>query len=281
MNMQKVISIRRLAVLILIVAACLLMVGGAQPVRPPTKQTTTPETGTTQSKSPRAIIKSRVRNLRPINIKVLSDRTIEVTLRNDCDKDITAVAASVNGMASRREYLVAELEASQKLARGATDSFLYEKPSTPDERLEILAVVFSDGTSEGDKVQIREILDQRQGMKIQLLRILPLLQRLGNASSATAPSEFATLKQTVESLPMTKDDHSPMSTDLEHGLRHGRAFILMYYVSVLEQALANEKVETWYDRTGQQHTARYSPYEHFRMKFEKILKDFTGLADRL
>jgi hypothetical protein len=278
------------------VALTILLIGSAQPSKGlpptdvmtplpgesmlrPTKGGAAQEAGTVRSGPPPSI-RSRVPELRPDKIKKLDETTIEVTLRNDYKKDITAVATAVDGIVYRREYLIAGIERLQRIAPGASDSFLFSYPAKADGVIDILAVVFGDRTSAGDERQVRKILDERQGMKIQLRRILPHLQHLAKASSVTAPSEFASLKGIVESLPSQMDDGSPMSTSLEYGLKHGRAFILREYVSELEQALANEEVETWY-RNGQPNEVRYSPYEHFRMKFATIQKDLMALANRL
>jgi hypothetical protein len=285
--MQKTISIRRLAVLILIVAACLLMIGGGSSAnRPTTQKTISPESWTVESVPPETIVKSLVK-LTPVSATILADNVLDVTLRNDYDKDVTAVVAAYNrGHIYHREYLFSQIKARQTLAPGATDLFHYEKPPTPGQKVKIIAVVFIDGTSDGDKEEIQWMLDVRRGIRIQLHRMLPYFESLANdlhlASKAfqVTSVRFATLKSVAESLPMESDDGTPLSTALESGLRHGRAFIIKNYVSQLEDALANETVETWYDRLGEKHSVRHSPEENFRMRFEKAHDDFLSLVNK-
>lgn len=72
--MQKMISIRRLAVLILILAACLLMIGGGSSAdRPTTQKTLSPEGWTVESVPPETIVKSLVK-LTAVNATILADK---------------------------------------------------------------------------------------------------------------------------------------------------------------------------------------------------------------
>lgn len=272
-------TIRRLAILILIVAACILLIGGgSRSARPLVKQVTASQAGTVQSQSAVTIISS-LPKLKLVSFKKLGDLFVLVTFRNDYEKDITAVTAFAGGIQYGREYVVSESEIT-KISPGESATFEYPNPP-PGERIDIIAVVFGDRTGEGDRREIRRILDERLGMKIQLLRILPHFQRLASTSSATANLDLAAVKTIAAALPEQKDDHSPLSQGMESGLRHGKAYILRHYLGELEQALQNEKVETWYAYNGERQSVRYSPYEHFRMKFNVMQKNFTGLLKRL
>ncbi len=285
--MQKMISIRRLAMLILIAAACLLMIGGGSSAnRPTTQKTISPEGWTVESVPPETIVKSLVK-LTPVTATILADNVLDVTLRNDYDKDVTAVAAEyAGGHTYHREYLSSQIKSRQTLAPGATDLFYYEKPPTPGQKVRIIAVIFSDGTSDGDEEEIQWMRDVRRGIRIQLHRMLPYFANVANdlhlarKEFQVTAVKFATLKSVAESLSVASDDGAPLSRGLESGLRHGRAFILKNYVSQLEDALANETVETWYDRLGEKHNVRHSPEENFRVRFEKAHDDFTTLLNK-
>lgn len=207
---------------------------------------------------------------------------VEVTMRNGYRKDITAIAASAGDIQSfHTDYIYAESEANQKLAPGASDMFLY----APSRALGLLpeivvsAVVFSDGTSNGDPSEIAYILDKRHGMKIQLNRINPYLKSLGKAKGALIRPQLRNLKVIAEGLPANKGDGSPMSSGLEVGLAHGRAFILKY-LSRLESVIENERIESFY-QNGMIQTVRHSGEEDFRRTLPGIQNDFMGLARRL
>lgn len=285
--MQKTISIRRLAMLILIVAACLLMIGGGSSAnRPTTQKTISPEGWTVESVPPKAIVESLTK-LTPVSATILADNVLDVTLRNDYDKDVTAVAAEyAGGHLYHREYLYSLIASRQTLAPGATDLFHYEKPPTPGQKVRIIAVVFSDGTSDGDTEQIQWMLDVRHGIRTQLHRMLPYFESLANDLRFSSKAfrvtalRFTTLKSAVESLPEESDDGTTLSTALRSGLLDGKNVLLKDYVSELEEALAGEKVEMWYDRLGEKHTVQYSPEQNFRMKFEKVHQDFMTMLHK-
>jgi hypothetical protein len=216
-----------------------------------------------------------------VKVELLSNTAIEVTLKNGYDSDITAIAASVG---SRRffysDYIYAELERHQKLAPGATDSFLYDNPVLKGEKLLIRAVVFSDRMSLGDPRAVEYILDKRAGMKMQLGRIKRSLNSLAKANESSARRRLEELRFVAESLPIRKDDGSALSTGFEIGLKHGRDFILKY-ISEMETNLENEKVEKFYSIDGQLQIVRHSGYENFRESFQKRERDFKGLLKRL
>ena len=285
--MQKTKSIRRLAVLILIAAACLLMIGGGSSAnRPTTQKTISPEGWTVESVPPETIVKSLVK-LTPVSATILADNVLDVTLRNDYDKDVTAVAAEyAGGIRYHREYLYSLIASRQTLVPGATDLFHYGKPPTPGQKVRIIAVVFSDGTSDGDEEEIQWMLDVRRGIRLQLHRMLPYFESLANdlqlptkAFRVTA-QRFTTLKSVAESLPKDSDDGTPLSTAVRCGLGDGKNLVLLEYIAELEEALAGEKVEMWYDRLGEKHTVRYSPEQNFRTKFEKVHHDFMTMLHK-
>src|SRR5215831_5273667 len=71
-------------------------------------------------------VRSLVPNLEIVSTNMLGPHVLQVKMKNNYDKDITAVVASIGEeKISRKDYLFAELEREQKLAPGATDEFLY------------------------------------------------------------------------------------------------------------------------------------------------------------
>jgi hypothetical protein len=273
--MKKEIMFWRNSPFLLVIIGCLLVVGAGSSSFKRLKRSAqaTPEE-----------LKSSVATLLPeleiVKVQLLSDTAIEVTLKNGFDSDITAVAASLGPRRSfYTDYAFAELELHQKLAPGATDTFLYDNPLLKGEKLLIRAVVFSDGMSLGDPRDVAYILDKRTGMKIQLERIKKPLQRLAKADESTVRSRLQELRQVAESLSVRKDDGSPISEGLEIGLKHGQAFILKY-VSEMGTNLENEKVEKSYSIDGRLQIVRHSGYENFRESFQRREKHIEGLLKR-
>ena len=286
--MRKVISIRRLALVILIVSGCLLIIGtGSRGASTEGSQVTSQEPWTKETVLPASIISSRLK-LAPVNAVILADTTVDVTLRNDYDKRIVAVRAWVNETFYTRHYLGPGPQDSQKLASGDNDQFSYPKPLNSGERIRILAVTFIDGTGDGDESQVKHLLDERRGRKTQLLRMLPYFQLLGSelqslrkGSYKRVRSRFATLKSVAQSLAIKTDDGTPLTEGFELGLRGARAIVLREYVSKLEEELIVEHVQEWYDQFGQKLTSRSSPDANFRARFNRINREFMAFLHRL
>jgi len=133
-----------------------------------------------------------------VEVKQHSSEIIEVTIKNGYKKDITAVAASAGeGQSFHTDYIYAEAEPDQKLAPGMSDIFLYapSRLSGIKPQIVVSAVIFSDRTSQGDPGEVREILDKRLGMKIQLDRINPYLERLDKVKNSSVRAELAKLNR--------------------------------------------------------------------------------------
>src|SRR5439155_2827743 len=65
----------------------------------------------------------------------------------------------------------------------------------------VLAVTFTDKTSDGDANLIRQIMDNRRGFNKQMKRIRPLLEAALNSSDADSIRILDRLKSQVETLP--------------------------------------------------------------------------------
>ena len=128
-------------------------------------------------------------NNRTQNCQVLSAEKyngyVKLYLKNDSSKDITAFvissAISPNTIFKFEEEFVFS-EADFVITSGG----IYEKqiniPSSLNKKqdlsFDLSAVIFDDKSSEGDQTVVKEILDKRLGEKIQLMRTIPLLERM-------------------------------------------------------------------------------------------------------
>lgn len=217
-----------------------------------------------------------------VEIKEPAKELFHVTIKNGYAKDITAIAATAGEEQSfRTDYIYAELETHQKLASGASDAFSYSpsRLSGVLPQVVVSAVIFTDGTSEGNQREVMDIVDNRLGMKTQLNRINRHLERLGKAGDPLVRKELRSLRGIAEDLRIDNADGSPMSRGFEQGLRHGRAFILSS-ISKLETAMENATNESFY-QNGALQTVRRSGDENFRRAFPRVERDFKALASRL
>jgi Tfp pilus assembly major pilin PilA len=98
--------------------------------------------------------------------------------------------------------------------------------------MEVLAVVFTDNSSEGDNDAAVAILDTRKGLAIQERRLMPLLEEALKATDANLPSALATLKSRLAALPDPPE--SKLSLAVKHGL-HDAKEGLVYRIQELEQ----------------------------------------------
>jgi hypothetical protein len=229
-------------------------------------------------------VNSAVSQLEIIQMKMLGPNVLQVTMRNGCSKDITAVVASIGPTkVTRTDYIFAELEQDQKLSPGATDKFLYTIDSSEQENIVIKAVLFSDMTWKGDYKEVKDVLDKRYGVKIQLARFNSHLKELNKrlekrsrVDYTQVQTELQEVRQFAENLPIKMDSGFPMSPDLEFGLRHGRAFILKY-LSEMNNLISDDKnLYLSIDRLSMS-----AKYERFRRKSLRVEKDFRSLESRL
>lgn len=97
----------------------------------------------------------------------------------------------------------------------------------------ILAVLFEDGTSEGAAPAIAEIKEKRAGTKIQLKRILPLIQNLLSSPGPAKLTTLGQLKEQIASLPEAAEE--AMSLHGKQGFR-GAKYDTLLLLQSLEQS---------------------------------------------
>ena len=215
-------------------------------------------------------VKSLVSNLEIVQSKMIGPNILQVIMRNGYQKDITAVVASIGpNKVIRRDYLYAELQRDQTLSPGAADEFLYSIDSRDEENVVITAVLFSDMTREGGYEAVKNVLDKRRGVKIQLARFNPHLENFNKLDYGRLPAEFRNVREFAEKLPIKTDDGAPISDALEFGLKHGKALILRY-LSELNNQLGDKKGLNLSEQG-----------EKFRNKSLRIELDFESLVLRL
>ncbi|HXU35793.1 MAG TPA: hypothetical protein VN937_05475 [Blastocatellia bacterium] len=180
-----------------------------------------------QSNTPR--IQNRTRSFEVVQVSpsVGENGEVELSLRNRYSKNITACAVSVNGSITEVDFAFSELEDQ----RGLSPESVYEQKYSFARRvnksaarqnldISILAVVFDDKTGDGDPKFVTEILDTRLGSKIQLTRIIALLNDALNLPRV--PYEAVdTLKARISSLPV--DSANSTSETAREGLRNQKS----------------------------------------------------------
>ena len=113
----------------------------------------------------------------------------------------------------------------QMIAPGAT--YVENLPIQADTQalgIGVLAVVFEDGTSEGEQRFIREITEKRSGEEVQIKRVLSLITKTLDLPATQMMEEIHTLKSRIASLPEDRGDGR--RGDFEFGLHDAKLRML-------------------------------------------------------
>lgn len=195
--------LRRSAVPVILVSACLLSLGIGGVAR------RTHNGLGAQSKAPRIQNKTRSFEVTQAGASLDPNGIVELSLRNGYDKNITAYAVSVNRLISEVDFLYSEGEDQVGIAPEAVYATHagVARSRNPDVAAQqgldiiVLAVVFDDKTGDGDPMLIAEILNTRQGSKIQLARIIGLVNRALRPAVKIDDTAFDLLISEISSLP--------------------------------------------------------------------------------
>jgi hypothetical protein len=189
---------------------------------------------------------------------------LAVKLQNTSDKDIKAYTIGTETSWMTRNYLLRE----ESFASGTTvihliplsgeDSQSLQTFGDSTTRIFITAVIFTDGTGDGEARFVRMLLDERAGTRDQANRILAYLRALSSPGSdrGRALSDF---EAKVRSLP-DKRNESPSSADYDIGLANAKRELLKGTEDMKEKIQSNRPDEA-------------------AIKQEKITRIFQRLAE--
>ncbi|HEU4837436.1 MAG TPA: hypothetical protein VFS90_23605 [Pyrinomonadaceae bacterium] len=175
----------------------------------------------------------------------LVDDQIRIRLKNNHKSTITAFAISFGNTKVKEDFAYSDVHLG--IDPGDTFQASYAlSPSPVGElpTLSLLTVLLKDGTNDGDSKVAREIKDERLGEKIQVLRMLKILEKEGQSHkdlkltksdivAALNMGEVETLV-TLNELEPTSRIKEKISDQLRNGLQVGREKMLRRF-EVLEQ----------------------------------------------
>ena len=82
----------------------------------------------------------------------------------------------------------------------------------PSPTITILAVMYADGSLEGDEITVAELRDRRSALKAELKRMLGLVVAEAQSRDADIPGAFDRLESAMSKLPSTvADGHTPQA----------------------------------------------------------------------
>ena len=178
--------------------------------------------------SPREV-KIRVKNLTQsfnlVSLERKPGQVVQLTLRNDYPKSITAFALSPRNdrYVQRPDFLFSDdvINPNQTHVETCTIPELADRSS---EMIEVIitirAVVFDDGTSDGDRKMVDRIKDTRLGKKIQTQRIIALLRNALNSSSLEPQKALSGLLTRIRGLSISQQQG--LSVFVKGGLHNAK-----------------------------------------------------------
>jgi len=140
-------------------------------------------------------VRNKTQHLYLVSIEKTPDNQILLSLRNDYAKKITSYELSVGSKITMADYIYSEHE------DGVPPGNIIEShqaidldPELNAKGIAILAVMFEDGTSDGDPVHILEISQYRLGGKMQMERALNTLEKVKALSKDKMTAELSRIK---------------------------------------------------------------------------------------
>ena len=176
----------------------------------------------------------------------LVDDQLRVSLKNNHTDTITAFAINFGDTTIKEDFAYSDVHFGIEPGDTFERSYAVSLPPLGSElrNLHLLTVLRKNGTRDGDPKVSREIKDERLGEKIQILRMLRILEkeRLPRRDLKTIKSDVVAALDSGESEthitlselePSSRSDKK-LSDDLRNGLQVGREKILRKF-EVLEQ----------------------------------------------
>jgi len=205
------------------------------------------------SKKDKSIVKVNnfTRSCELLNVEKHKDH-IKVSVQNNSDKAITAFALTSRigprmVFTFKEEFAFSEIDIV--IRPGESYDRVVSIPGSlsrlAEINLNLAAIMFEDNSSEGDPHIIRDMEDFRLGQKIQLMKILPVIERLSRLSeseigiswnqTAWHDLEVALNASNTESLsnlnrkPLSNDDSGNPSEQFESGVQSARESVFQKY----------------------------------------------------
>jgi hypothetical protein len=103
-----------------------------------------------------------------------------------------------------------------------------EIPGPPPSSITILAVMYADGSLEGDQITVAQLRDRRSALKVELKRILGLVVAEAQSRDADTPGAFDRLESAMSTLSSTvADGHTPQA-NAQRGAKDDVASLLKF-----------------------------------------------------
>jgi hypothetical protein len=128
------------------------------------------------------------------------DGSARLQFKNISAKDLNGF---VLGLPNRKQIEIDTTTGDRVIAPGEVQDI--EIPG-PLPTITILAVIYADGSLEGDQLTVAELRDRRSALKAELKRMLGLVVAEAQSRDADIPGAFDRLKSAMSKLPSTDAD---------------------------------------------------------------------------
>ena len=151
-------------------------------------------------------VENRTQAFQVVNMERSADY-LRVWLSNNYNKGINGYTIAVGTNLQITKDLTI---ANRVIEPGGTDEFRVSADNlNGQQNLRVLAVIFEDGTTDGDPSATQMISNRRLGLRSQLERILPLILRVLNSPNPVNASSLQQLRSQIASLPSRPDATLP------------------------------------------------------------------------
>lgn len=183
---------------------------------------TTPPQGAGQTTAKDFSITNETQLLEIIEVKEAEGGFLEITFRNSSGKRITALKLSIGKVNITDEFISRE---ESFIPAGAKFTKTYLRQSDLEAQgIKVLAVIYDDGSHEGNIQHTRTITDDRYGKTIQLRRFISQLRKIQELPDEQVSSALDSLREKLSS---TRDEDGKMlSVGMQTGLGSGRHMLL-------------------------------------------------------
>jgi len=200
--------------------------------------------GVRQASPKRLAVTSQTRGEELVTAEAL-DNQVRVTLKNTYRDTITAFAIKIGDTTIKEDFAYSEVNFGVEPNETFEKDYPSVLPTTKDSEIQpihLLAVIRKDGTKDGNLKVAQEIIDERLGEKIQILRTLRILEGQSPVDLRKMRSDIVTALNTSESetlvslseLSPTSRSENQLSDNLKAGLQWGREKMLQRF-DVLEK----------------------------------------------
>ena len=214
-------------------------------------------------------IRNMTRAIRVISIEKIEGGMLRLTLRNGYDKWINGIEISMvnvgihEELGSTREHNIPP--------GGTYTTALPIQPHTDTDGIEIAAVIFEDGTADGNLEFVKPVQEQRSGERAQYKRALALIQKHLAEPDADTVEGLDRLESQLQSLPVHEE--SGKRSDYEIGLEQARNLLVVRMQFIREQQ--NRPVQSLPDnQNNQQSFSIRTELNNTFNEFRKIVPEF-------